>query len=45
MPKIKGVLVVCEGGDKEEVCIKVVEAVSAALDVTKSHICVSKLGN
>ena len=45
MPKIKGVLVVCEGGDKEEVCIKVTEAVSAALDVTKSHICVSKLGN
>ncbi len=45
MPKIKGVLVVCEGGDKEEVCIKVTEAVSAALDVTKSHICVSKLEN
>ena len=45
MPKIKGVLVVCEGGDKEDVCIKVTEAVSAALDVTKSHICVSKLGN
>ena len=43
MPKIKGVLVVCEGGDKDEVCGKVIEAVSAALDVAKSHICVSKM--
>ena len=43
MPKIKGVLVVCEGGDKEEVCVKITEAVSAALDVNKSHICVSKM--
>ncbi len=43
MPRIKGVLVVCEGGDNEKVCGKVIEAVSAALDVTKSHICVSKM--
>ena len=45
MPKIKGVLIVCDGGDKGEVCEKVTEAVSAALDVTKSHICVSKMSD
>lgn len=43
MPKIKGVLVVCEGGNDPEICTRVSEAVSAALDVTSSHICVTKM--
>ena len=43
MPKIKGVLIVCEGGDDSEICERVSEAVSAALDVNKTHICVTKM--
>ncbi len=43
LPKIKGVLVVCEGGDDPEVCSRVQQAVSAALDVSRTHICVTKM--
>ncbi len=43
MPKIKGVLVVCEGGADPEICSRITKAVSAALDVTSSHICVTKM--
>ena len=43
MPKIKGVLIVCEGGDDSEICERLSEAVSAALDVNKTHICVTKM--
>lgn len=43
MPEIKGVLVVCEGGDDEAVRKRVTEAVAAALDISTIHICVSKL--
>lgn len=44
MPSVKGVLIVCEGGDDEGIIKRVREAVSAALDISQSHICVSKLG-
>ncbi len=44
VPEIKGVLVICDGGDDEEVQNNIIEAVSAALDISKSHICVSRLG-
>ena len=43
MPQIKGVLVVCEGGDDETTKAKIIAAVSAALDISETHICVSKL--
>ena len=43
MPQIKGVLVVCEGGDEETTKKKIIAAVSAALDISETHICVSKL--
>lgn len=45
LPKVKGVLVVCEGGGKEEVRESVINAVSAALGISSSRICVSKLSS
>jgi len=45
MPRVRGVLVVCEGGDNDEVCVRIKEAVAAALNISKTHICVSKLGS
>ncbi|MBR2175697.1 MAG: hypothetical protein IJ861_01970 [Clostridia bacterium] len=44
MPEIKGVLIICDGGDNEQVRDNIVRAVAAALDINDSHICVSKLG-
>ncbi len=43
MPQIKGVLVVCEGGDDDSTKERIIDAVSAALDISETHICVSKL--
>ncbi len=43
LPEIKGVLIVCEGGDDEEVKSRITDAVSAALDIHPSHIYVTKL--
>ncbi len=45
LPKVKGVLVVCEGGGKEEIKENVIHAVSAALGISSSRICVSKLSS
>ena len=44
MPEIKGVFILCEGGNDQKVVERIKEAVSAALDISQSHICVSKLG-
>lgn len=43
MPSIRGVLVVCEGGGSNQVCKRIKEAVSAALNISQSHICVTKM--
>ncbi|MBQ3886695.1 MAG: hypothetical protein II735_01830 [Clostridia bacterium] len=43
MPNVKGVLVICEGGDNERVVNRIKEAVSAAVHLSVSHICVLKL--
>ena len=43
MPEIKGVLVICDGGDDENVKKRVINAVKAALDISENHICVTKL--
>ena len=40
VPAVKGVLVVCDGGGDEEICARVTRAVSSALNITSSHICV-----
>lgn len=42
MPRIRGVLVVCEGGDDPEVCEKIREAVASALSISKTHVSVLK---
>ncbi len=45
MPQVKGVLVICEGGEDEVVKNRIIEAVSAILDVSSSNICVTKLAS
>lgn len=42
-PKIKGVLIVCEGADSPIVKKNVIEAVTVSLDIPSSKVCVSKL--
>ena len=42
-PQVKGVVVVCEGGDRPDVVGKVVDAVKVALDISSTRISVSKL--
>lgn len=41
-PKVTGVLVVCSGGDRYEIIEKVYKAVSAALNIPTSSVCVVK---
>lgn len=45
MPKVKGVLVVCDGGEDSLVRQRVTEAVSAILNISSAHICVTKLNS
>ena len=42
-PSIKGVVIVCEGGDDPRVCEKVYKAVSTALDISTSKIYVAEM--
>lgn len=42
-PVVKGVVVVCEGGDREEVRENVAEAVMTALNITSRRVYVTKL--
>ena len=41
--KIRGVLVVCEGGENPLVCEKVLEAVCALLDIPSNKVSVAKM--
>lgn len=41
-PEISGVLIVCDGGDDILLAEKVINAVSAALNISKGKICVAK---
>lgn len=43
MPGIRGVLVVCEGGDRQEVAEAIRSAVAAAVHLAPSRICVLKM--
>lgn len=45
MPTVKGVLVVCDGGENALVRQRVTEAVSAIFDISSAHICVTKLNS
>ena len=42
-PIIRGVLVVCEGGDDPVVVERVTQAVTKALDISTAKVCISKL--
>ncbi len=41
-PTVKGVVVVCEGGDKDEVVERVTLAVTTALNISARRVCVTK---
>ncbi len=45
MPNVKGVLIVCDGGDDEEIREQIQSATAAALHISKSEICVSKMND
>ena len=42
-PTVKGVIVVCEGGDREEVKQQIVQSVTVALNITEKRVCVTKM--
>lgn len=42
-PKIKGVIVVCEGGEDSVVQERIVKAVTTVLDISSSKVCVTKI--
>lgn len=42
-PLIRGVLVVCEGGDEPVVVARITEAVTRALDISTAKVCITKL--
>ncbi|MGN0550554.1 MAG: hypothetical protein ACI4I4_01780 [Acutalibacteraceae bacterium] len=44
-PRIRGVLVICEGGGDALVQQRVIEAVTKALDISSAKVCVTKLSN
>ncbi len=42
-PTVKGVVVVCQGADREEVRERIVQAVTVALNISSKRVCVTKL--
>ncbi len=42
-PHIRGVLVVCEGGDDPVVVERITQAVTKALDISTAKVCITKL--
>lgn len=42
-PTVQGVVVVCQGGDNEEVRERIVQAVTVALNISSKRVCVTKL--
>lgn len=42
-PKIRGVLVVCSGGEQPLIKQRILEAVTKALDISSAKVCVTKL--
>ena len=41
-PKVRGVVVVCEGGDDPVTVSRVLEAVTKALDISSDKVCITK---
>ena len=44
-PKVKGVVIVCSGGEQALVQQRVIDAVTIALDIDSSKVCVTKLNS
>ena len=44
MPRIRGVLVVCDGGDDADTAGRIKSAIASALNIPLTRICVSKMG-
>ena len=42
-PTVKGVVVVCQGGDQPQVQERIVQAVTTALNISTQRVCVTKL--
>ena len=42
-PTVQGVVVVCQGGDDEEVRERIVQAITVALNISSKRVCVTKL--
>ena len=42
-PRVRGVLVICEGGDDPVAVGRITEAVTKALDISTAKVCISKL--
>ncbi len=42
-PAVKGIVIVCEGGDRTAVKAEVIDAVTTALDISSSRVCVTKI--
>lgn len=42
-PTVKGVVIVCEGGDQPLVQQRVTDAVTIALNISSKRVCVTKL--
>lgn len=41
-PKVRGVVIICDGGDQPYIKEKVTDAVVAAVGVSSSHVCVTR---
>lgn len=42
-PKVRGVVVACEGGDSAIVCEKITRLIVTALDIPSTKVCITKL--
>lgn len=42
-PAVRGVVIVCDGGDQPSICERVTEVVTTALNISKRRVCVTKL--
>ena len=40
-PRVKGVLVVCEGGNSESVCVDIKNAVTSLFGISETKVCVT----
>ena len=41
-PVVKGVVVVCEGGDDPPTVLRILEAVTTALAISSARVCITK---